>query len=274
MPSPNDLTTLASLKAWLGITSTNDDALLSSLITHVSSAILNDLGRGTILPTIYNEVHDGGGERSIVLRQWPACQLLDVSVDGVPIAIGPNRSPSAPRALTAILDAPDPAPPGRMQRVSLLGGLYPNGDQNIAVTYRAGYEITAEPATVPFTAPYTVNALQAYGSWQTDGGVSYANGTALTSSPTPVAGAYNVQNSLYTFAAADAGASVVLRYGFIPSDLSRACQDWTAERYAYRARIGQSSKSLGGQETAAFIVKDIPDFVSRLLQPYRRVASP
>ena len=30
------------------------------------------------------------------------------------------------------------------------------------------------------------------------------------------------------------------------------CMDWAAERYAYRSRIGQQSKSLGGQETMAF----------------------
>lgn len=274
MPSAHDLTTLASLKAWLGITSSNDDLLLGSLITSLSGAILADLGRGTVLPAIYNEKYDGGGERAMVLRQWPVCELLNVYVNGIPVAISPDGSPPAPCAMTVNLDAPDPAPPGRMQRVSLQGGLFPAGHQNISLTYRAGYEVTAESVSVPAAPPYTVGALQVYGNWQTDGGVCYANGQALQATTVVTSGTYNVQYGLYTFSAADAGASLILRYGFVPSSLRQACLEWAAERYAYRARIGQSSKSLGGQETAAFIVKDIPDFVSRLLQPYRRVASP
>ena len=161
-----------------------------------------------------------------------------------------------------------------MQRVSLSRGLFPRGIQNISICYRAGYEISSEPATVPASAPYTVTALQPFGSWQTNGLVTYANGTALTASPSLSLGTYNAVDGVYTFSAADAGANILLRYGYIPADLARACLEWAAERYAYRARIGQSSKSLGGQETAAFIVKDIPDFVSRLLQPYRRVITP
>ena len=33
-----------------------------------------------------------------------------------------------------------------------------------------------------------------------------------------------------------------------------------------------AAKTLGGQETASFVVKAMPDVVGRLLQPYRRVA--
>ena len=58
------------------------------------------------------------------------------------------------------------------------------------------------------------------------------------------------------------------------ADLAIACMDWVAERCAYRTRIGQQSKSLGGQETMAFIVKNVPDFVAAALQPYRRVVTP
>jgi len=274
MPSPNDLTTLAALKAWLGIGSTNDDVVLASLITNLSIAILSNLGRPQILPSTYTEVHDGGGEQSILLRQWPACELLSLSVDDIPVTIAQNGYLPARRSLSAVLDRPDAAPPARMQRVSLLGGLIPHGIQNVVASYRAGYEITAEAATVPTTPPYAVTAAQPYGCWQLDGAVAYANGVSFTPATSPGPGTYNVESGVYTFSAIDAGANIVLRYGYIPSDLIRACQEWAAERYAYRARIGQSSKSLGGQETTSFIVKDIPDFVSRLLQPYRRVATP
>ena len=90
----------------------------------------------------------------------------------------------------------------------------------------------------------------------------------------PNAGQYAVVNGAYNFSQGDAGAQILLSYGYVPADLASCCIDWVAERYAYRSRIGQHSKSLDGQETMAFIVKDIPDFVLTALQPYRRLIMP
>ena len=81
-----------------------------------------------------------------------------------------------------------------------------------------------------------------------------------------------VAAGVYTFAPDAAGAAITLSYGYVPADIARAAIEWVADRYAARSRIGQSSKTLGGQETTTFIVKAMPDVVSRLLQPYRRVA--
>ena len=67
---------------------------------------------------------------------------------------------------------------------------------------------------------------------------------------------------------------VLLTYGYVPADLCFAAMDWIAELYNYRTRIGQQSKSLGGQETTSFIVKNVPDFVASALQPYRWVILP
>ena len=71
MTSPIDLVSLADCKAWLGLASTTDDALLAGLITSISQAILADLGRATVLPASYTETFDSGGEASLPLRQWP-----------------------------------------------------------------------------------------------------------------------------------------------------------------------------------------------------------
>jgi hypothetical protein len=274
MASPNDLTSLADLKAWLGVTSTADDTVLSALITEISVAILTNLGRATILPAIYTETRDGGGETSIVPRHWPIGQVLSFTIDGMPVSIATSTAAPGGQVLSAILDSADPAPPGGLQRLSMRRGPIPNGIQNVVISYRAGYEISAEAAIVPTTAPFVVAARAPYGPWQVDGAVAHANGAALVAGSAPGSGVYAVSAGVYTFSPSDAGAAITLRYGYIPYDLSRCCREWAAERYAYRARIGQSSKSLGGQETAAFIVKDIPDFVSRLLQPYRRVIGP
>ena len=145
-----------------------------------------------------------------------------------------------------------------MQRLSYRNGRFARGA--IAVTYRAGYEIVAEVATVPASAPFTVQALAPFGAWSADTGVAGA--------PRP----YAVAGGSYTFPAAAAGLPVALSYAYVPADLARAALDWVADRYAARNRIGQSARTLGGQETASFIVKAMPDSVDRLLRPYRRVA--
>ena len=259
MTSSLDLASLVDCKAWLGITSASDDALLAGLITSVSQAIAADLGRG-LFPATYTEALDGGDAATLPLRQWPVSGVSSCSVDGVPLAAsaGPGRSGWVLDGASS--SANNAAPPGTMQRLGLRGRVFPIGFGNVAVTYRAGYEILDEAATVPTTAPYVVTALAPFGAWMLDTGVSGAPG------------AYTVSGGVYTFTGAAAGSLVALSYGYVPADLARAAVEWVADRYAARTRIGQSAKTLGGQETASFIVKAMPDVVSRLLQPYRRVA--
>ena len=90
---------------------------------------------------------------------------------------------------------------------------------------------------------------------------------------TPSTGQYNVSSGVYTFAAADAGAAVLVSYGFIPAAINNACIEWVAERYRYRTRIGQSAQTVAGQQTASYSLKDIPDFIQASLDPYRSVAA-
>ena len=254
MTSPIDLVALADCKAWLGLTSTTDDTLLAGMITAISQAILADLGRA-VLPATYTECFDSGGERSLPLRQWPVTSVISCTIDGIPLMASarPGRS-------GYVLDPADGAPPGSMQRLTLRGGAFVRGIGNVVVSYRAGYEIAAEAATVPTSPPYSVSALAPFGAWAADTGVAGAPG------------AYSVSAGMYTFAPTAAGLPVTISYGYVPADLARAAVEWVADRYAARTRIGQSAKTLGGQETASFIVKAMPDVVSRLLQPYRRIA--
>ena len=243
MTAPGDLVGLADCKAWLGLASTADDAVIAGLITAVSQAISSDLGR-TVQPATVTDVLDGTGAASVLLRQWPATRVISCIVDGCPLA-----ATSAGGVPGVVLDLADPAPPGRAQRLTRRGGLFANGIGNVAITYRAGYEILGEAATVPTMAPLTVAAAAPYGAWASDSGVTGARGS------------YGVVAGTYTFTAVDAGATLQLAYGYVPADLARATIEWVADRYAARARIGQSAKTLGGQETASFIVKAMPDFV-------------
>jgi hypothetical protein len=174
-----------------------------------------------------------------------------------------------------VLDSSVATPPGAMQRLSLRGFLFTCGVQNVTIAYGAGYQITNESGVIPTRPPYCVSARAPYGDWASDRGVVYSNGVSLTAiTGNPAAGQYAVVNGVYSFAQPDAGSTVLLTYGYVPADLASCCIDWAAERYAYRSRKGQHSKSLGGEETMAFIVRDIPDFVVSALSPYRRVVMP
>lgn len=275
MASPFDLVSLGDLKAWLDIAGTNDDTVLAQLITQISRAILSTLDRPSILPASYTETLDGGNDVAVTLCQWPVNTIHACSVNGVSLPPSPPLVAGGGSQMGYVLDPPDIAPPGAMQRLSLRRRLFARGVQNVTISYSAGYQINGETAVVPSISPYSVPALAPYGDWGCDGGAKYANGASLVPvASNPSAGQYTVASGIYTFASADAGATIELSYGYIPADLAVCCMDWAAERYAYRSRIGQHSKSLGGQETMAFIVKDIPDFVASVLQPYRRVVTP
>ncbi|HXW72396.1 MAG TPA: head-tail connector protein [Methylocella sp.] len=274
MASPFDLAGLVDVKAWLGISSTEDDALISQLITQISRVILAYLNRPSILPSSYEEVRDGRNDVSIMLRQWPVLEIETCTIDGVTITQSSPLTAGAPVTSGYVLDLPSSAPPGCPQRLSLRGLHFNQGLQNITVTYTAGYQISNEATTVP--ASLVVSAQAPYGSWAQDEGVYYSNGETLTAVTTdPSAGQYTVSSGgVYTFSDNDTGASLFLDYGYVPADLASCCTSWVAEQYSYRSRIAQQSKSLGGQETMAFIVKDIPDYVRSSLTPYRRVVMP
>ena len=64
---------------------------------------------------------------------------------------------------------------------------------------------------------------------------------------------------------------MLLSYGYVPDDLAQCVIEWIADRYRYRERIGQTSKSMGGQETMAYKITDMPDFVKKSLQNFCRI---
>lgn len=275
MASSFDLVSLADVKRWLDITGTEDDVLLGQLITQISRAILNVIDRPAILPQDYTDTYDGGNETSVVIRQWPVIRISSCTVDGAAIPPAPPLGESTSAQAGYVLERCDKAPPGTMQRLSLRGFVFARGIQNVVLGYNAGYQISGEELAVPATPPYSVSATAPYGAWASDGGVFYPNGVPLTAVSGPLsAGLYSVADGTYAFAQADAGLAVLATYGYVPADLASCCMDWVAERYAYRSRIGQQSKSLGGQETVAFILKDIPDFAAHALLPYRRIVMP
>jgi len=262
-----DLVTLGALKAHLGVQSSADDILLSSMISQISRAICTWLNRAFIWPRDVTDIFDGNGRNRIQLRNWPVIAVTSVTIDGQ--AIPPSTDG---RGFGWLLEPGDDEPPGAMQMLMLRNGVFPRGWQNVVVAYRAGYQISNEARAVPGVTPRIV-AAQPYGAFAEDCGVAYANGVALTQvAANPAEGQYAVNGfGDYLFSAEDAGAQVVLNYGYVPHDLASCALEWAADRYRYRDRIGMASKSLGSQETAAFRITAMPDYVQQSLRSFGRI---
>jgi len=263
-----DLVTLGALKAHLGVQSSADDILLSSMLSQISRAICTWLNRAFIWPRDVTDIFDGNGRNRIQLRNWPVISIAALTVDGRPVAQSTDG-----HGFGWLLEPGDDEPPGAMQMVMLRGGVFPRGWHNVSVQYRAGYQISNEPQTIPTTTPTRIVAAQPHGPFAVDCGVAYASGAALTPvASNPAKGQYAIDGlGDYLFSSADAGASVRLNYGYVPQDLAASALDWAADRYRYRDRIGMTSKSLGGQETAAFRITAMPDYVQQSLRSFSRI---
>lgn len=263
-----DLCTLADVKTWIGVATNDADAKLSPLIPQASAAILAELNRGGLLTTTYTERRDGTGGDELVLKNWPVLSVASVTIDGTVI----------PESLDGIqagwmLDDAGPAPPGRYQSIVLVSYRFTRARRNVVVVYTAGYGVVAEPQTV---AAGAATVTGPYGNWSNDNGVTYvATGAALTLvSGAPAQGQYQLNAAApggYTFNVADNGLAVAISYDYVPHVLRGACAELVAERYKYRDRIGQVSKSLGGSETASFDNSGITKFVAARLQNFKSV---
>lgn len=278
-----DLSNLASVKQWIGgtLTGADTDAVLQLALSAASRFLMAQMGRPFLLPRTYTEKYDGQGyaRTRIMLRQFPVISIASLSVDLTSIPAGTPWAPGGGAPNGYLLDPWDGMPPGRPQPLDLAGGYtYGCGMQNVAIAYLAGYQVSSEAGTIPAT-PYQITSVAApWGAWGSDQGVTFAaTGVALTkiTTGTPASGQYKVTGDIggvptYTFAAADTGLAVLISYGFVPADLQQITNELVSERWAYRTRVGITTKSLGGQETMSFSQKDMSATARSMLNPYAR----
>ena len=127
--APDDLCTLADLKAWLPNQGNNDDSTLQSLITNGSLQVLGYINRPHILSSVLgtlNETYDGNDSDRLLPRSFPVISVSSVMVDGVAVPQAP-----APWGSGFLWDG---------RRVLLRGGyVFNRGVQNVQITYTAGY---------------------------------------------------------------------------------------------------------------------------------------
>ena len=269
-----DLTTVVQVQTWAGSIAASNVAQVSALISSVSAQILNDFSRTTLLPFAYSQTMNGQGTAGIMLPNWPVLSVSSLVVDGGLIPAAAANAAGVAPGYGWVLEPADALPPSNPQMLFIRGySGFGRGLMNVSLSYVAGYQVSGEAATVP-SGGGTVTVQQPYGAWGSDRGVTYAStGLPLQAvAGAPATGQYAFSAEKYTFASADAGKGVLISYGYIPLDVAMACAQWVEESISYSTRIGQRSKSLGGQETMAYDLSPIPGGVNRALQPYRRVA--
>jgi len=289
-----DLTTPQRVVNWLPNPPNVSAPILAQLITSMTSLIYGKLSRARTYSQTFTRTFDGVGNMQLVLPDYPVTSVSSVQ----------NGAALVQQSVLPVPGTTQPAGtcegygwrlipwagdlPGQNAVLEFNHGYFYMGAQNIKVTYTAGYLISGEAWTVPAASPFTVTVLQPQGIWCRDNGVTYANGTALTPvASSPAVGQYVVgpdsTPGLYTFSSADAGAAVLISYSFIPSPLEEATIQMVAERLSYRTRIGELSKSLGGQETVRFLrggtgrpytSTSLPPEVMDLIHDYVNVVPP
>lgn len=122
-----DLTTLVNAKAWLGLTDTTDDTLLTRLVSAVSAAAESRMGRSIALHA-YTVTLNGSGKCVLAFPDRPVATVTSVTVDGV--AIPPS---SGPGAAGYQFD---------QSFLYLVGYEFTRGRQNVVLQYNAGLSST------------------------------------------------------------------------------------------------------------------------------------
>lgn len=263
------LTTLQAVKDWLSITTDASDAQLVRVIDAASQFALNYTNRDSFQAQSFTQNFKGNGKQSMLLRNWPVISVSSVGIRGtlVPAStLGQGGMPSDGYRLNDARQAP--------QSVELYGSYAFWYQVPCQVIYRAGFETTQTItiATPVNPATETTFAPNADGQWTVDQGVIIAGVAATLVTGVPTAGQYAVDEwGTYTFAGADAGKTAIIAYSYAPWDVAFGVTEIIGEWYRRKERIGQLSKTLGGQETITFSQQDLNDSVKGMLQPYRNV---
>lgn len=118
-----DLTSLANVKTWLGVTTSTDDTLLSRLISAGSDYIQAWLNRDLTLQT-YASYRDGGDGTRMMFRNYPVVSVTQVKIDNLLIPASVAGSNGYVYTETSL---------------SLIGYRFTRGYSNVFLNYQAGY---------------------------------------------------------------------------------------------------------------------------------------
>lgn len=131
------------VQAWLG--SDKIDLTSADSLAQVASDVLRDyLERDLELQSSISEVYDTNGTNYVLLNFWPVRSITSVLLNSQTI------QHAAPNQQGYLMDSFNP----RKLKFALMGSL-PRGEQNLSISYSAGYDVT-QPAGSATGLPGTV----------------------------------------------------------------------------------------------------------------------
>lgn len=142
--APTDFLTLAGVKAWLNITDTSQDAMITLAIPVSTSAIINELGWDPNSQTV-TEYYDGNGSGEIIVNGKNVTAISAINVINCAGTAIPLPNPALWYIMRGAIGIGV-----RMCR-------FPHGNQNIQVTYTRGY--SPIPADLILAAQMTFKAI-------------------------------------------------------------------------------------------------------------------
>ncbi len=122
-----DLTTLANLKGYLGLTVTTDDSLLSRMITAYSVLAQTVMNR-QIASQSYTERRSGAGGDVMAFANYPVTAVSAATINGLPIP--------------AVVNFGDAGYSFDEKFIYLSGYCFSRCSNNVVLTYTAGYATT------------------------------------------------------------------------------------------------------------------------------------
>lgn len=255
-----DLTTLAAVKEYFVGMTANADALLRRLITRESGHVQNYIQRTCPYAAFSDVILIGTGTASMMLPDTPVLRVSALSIDGRSIPAAASSTDFGYRLAKNV--------------IYLNQGKFPNGSASVVASWEAGFAGTFT-ATVPSgnSPTITPSGADCEGGWAAiDRGVTYANGSALSSvSANVAAGQYSFADGVYSFNTSDAGQSVTAAFNYVPGPIEQAVIEMVGLDLKQRDNIGQKSKSLAG-ETISFEQGGLTLSVKQMLDPFRRRA--
>ena len=296
MGNPIDLTTIAAVKASGSIAGCNcSDSVIQEMITSVSQYWLNRTSLASLnYVQTYSESYDGNGNSVLGLDNQRIISVASVYINNIQIqqSLNPNQIGwyiDRNQRFIGIRGGNGwgggysygSGSPGQGNYATFsrggCGGVFARGQNNVAVTYTAGF-IYPVPAQSQVVSGGTIN-LDLYNDvnrWYSGQSVRYAlTGQLLTLVPAdPLVGQYTIdQYGEYGFNAADNGANlfVAFTYQGTPPDVFSKVNKMVLTEMKRLGTLDQQQQNLDGGSRRYFSWDVSPD-IEAVIQNYMRSA--
>jgi len=252
----SNLTTLAAVKMYLSITTSNQDALINALIARESDLAEKWTGRVFTPLTFVDKRMNGNGSKMLGLPSDPIINVTALSIFE-----------------SAIPQSTDGLQSGYMfddLNLYLIGYVFSRGQQNVKCSWNSGYHET-ESGYVPTGNTPTLTPVT--------GGTAYSpisvvdntmNMTLAQVGSNPGAGQYAFSAGSFIFSSTHYNHAITMNYYYIPSPVEQAVIEMVGLDLQQRNNIGINSKSLA-TETVTYEKKGITDSAKEMLYPYRKM---